>query len=175
MLTVGLAPLPYPFLPRHLSFASFVVTGVPPFFLALASSSGPRRMTSFLRDVLRFAVPAAAALAVGFGAAYALAVEGIDLEVDAARTVATTVFVIASLYLIFCLEATDRGRARWVGAMCLVLIGVYAITLAIPQVQEFFRLVPPDAQGVGCIALGLVVAGAGLAVAGIRPGSAAKL
>ncbi len=175
VLTVGLAPLPYPFLPRHLSFASFFVTGVPPFFLALAPSSGPWRMTSFLRDVLRFAVPAAAALAVGFGAAYALAVEGLDLEVDAARTVATTVFVIASLYVIFCLEATDRGRARWVGAMCLVLIGVYAIALAIPQVQEFFRLVPPDAQGVGCIALGLVLAVAGLAVAGIRPGRAAKL
>jgi len=175
VLTVGLSPLPYPFLPRHLSFASFFVTGVPPFFLALAPSSGPWRMTSFLRDVLRFAVPAAAALTVGVGAAYALAAEGLDLEADAARTIATTIFVVASLYVIFCLEATDRGRAGWVGAMCLVLIGVYAVALAIPPVQDFFRLVPPGAQGVGCIALGLVLAVAGLAIAGIRPGRAARL
>ena len=54
-------------------------------------------------------------------------------------------------------------------------IAAYAIALAIPQVQEFFRLLPPDAQGVGCIALGLVLAAAGLAVAGIRPGRAARL
>ena len=127
-------------------------------------------MTSFLRDVLRFAVPAAAALVVGVGAAYAVAVEGLDLEVDGARTIATTVFVIGSLYLIFSLEATDRGRARWVGAMCLILIAVYAIALAIPPVRDFFRLVPPGAEGVACIALGLVLAAAGLALAGIRPG-----
>ena len=41
VLTLGLSPLPYPFLPRQLSFASFFVTGVPPFFLALARELGP--------------------------------------------------------------------------------------------------------------------------------------
>ncbi len=41
VLTLGLSPLPYPFLPRQLSFASFFVTGVPPFFLALARELRP--------------------------------------------------------------------------------------------------------------------------------------
>jgi magnesium-transporting ATPase (P-type) len=172
ILTLGLAPIPYPFLPRHLSFASFFVTGVPPFFLALAPSSGPWRMTSFLRDILRVAVPAAAALAAGFGAAYALALEGLELEVDAARTVATTVFVVASLYFIFSLEATDRRRAGWVGAMCAILVGVYALAFAVAAIRDFFRIVTPGGEALGCIALGLAVAIAGFTAAGIRPGRA---
>jgi magnesium-transporting ATPase (P-type) len=169
VLTVGLAPLPYPFLPRHLSLASFFVTGVPPFFLALAPSSGEWRMTSFLRDVLRFAVPAAASIAVGFASAYVVALEALGLDVDASRTVATTVFVVASLYFIFSLEATDRRRAGWVGAMCLTLVAVYAAGFAIPALRDFFRVVTPGGEALGCIALGLALSVAGLTAAGIRP------
>jgi cation-transporting ATPase E len=168
--TLGLAPLPYPFLPRHLSLASFFVTGVPPFFLALASSSGPWRMTSFLRETLRFALPAAFAIAAGVAACYTLAYDVLDLGTLTSRTLALSVYVLASLYMIFALEATDRRRAGWVGAMCLVLAGVYALVFAIGRMRDLFELAVPSGRGIALIALGVALAAAVLTVAGIRPG-----
>ena len=43
ILTLGLSSESYPFLPRHLTLASFVTIGIPAFFLALAPSAGPWR------------------------------------------------------------------------------------------------------------------------------------
>jgi hypothetical protein len=166
---LGLAPIPYPFLPRHLSLASFFVTGVPPFFLALAGSSGPWRMGDFLRDVTRFAAPAALALAVGVVASYTLALEALDLGLVASRSVAVSVFVAGFLYVVFALEATDRRRASWVGAMCVALLGLYAVVFAISPLRELFELEKASGTALGLIALGLVLAIGVLTAAGIRP------
>jgi magnesium-transporting ATPase (P-type) len=170
VLTLGLTSLPYPFLPRQLSFASFFVTGVPPFFLALAASSGPWRMASYLRDTLRFAVPAAFALVTGVATSYVLAHEVLDRDVVASRTVALSVYVLASLYITFALEATDRRRAGWVGGMCLILTAVYALSFAIAPLRDLFELALPDGAEVGLIALGIGLTMVVLTVAGIRPG-----
>jgi hypothetical protein len=168
-LGLGLAPIEYPFLPRHLSLASFFVTGVPPFFLALAPSSGSWRMGSYLRDVLRFAVPAAFALALGVGVAYTVARVTLDLSVEASRTGALSVFVLSALYLIFALEATHRRRALWVGLLCGVLAVAYAAVFAIPVLRDFFEIVVPDGELLGVIALGVGLAAATLTLVGIRP------
>jgi magnesium-transporting ATPase (P-type) len=169
VLSLGLAPVPYPFLPRHLSLASFFVTGVPPFFLALAGSMGPWRMTGYLRETVRFALPAAFALAAGVGAAYTLAIEVAELGLVEARCVALSVFVVASLWVILALEATDRRRAGWVGAMCGTLVGVYAAVYAIGALRDFFELAVPGGTGLGLTACGLGIAVALLAATGIRP------
>jgi magnesium-transporting ATPase (P-type) len=169
VLGVGLAPIPYPFLPRHLSLAAFFVTGVPPFFLALAPSSGPWRMTSYLREVVRFALPAAASIALGVIVAYVLALKALDLGLDASRTVAVSVFVTASLAAIFDLEATSPQRARWVGLLCLVLLATYTLVFAIPPLRELFRIVVPSGEALAMIALGSGLAVAALTACGIRP------
>src|SRR3990170_4364440 len=169
VLSLGLAPIPYPFLPRHLSLASFFVTGVPPFFLSLAPSSGPWRMGSYLKDVLRFAVPASVAVAAGVAVAYVLALEVLELGLEASRTVSVSVFVTGSLYVIFALEATHRRRAGWVAALCLALVATYAAAFAIPFVRDVFKIVVPDRQAFGMIALGVGIAVATLTASGIRP------
>ncbi|MBC7292356.1 MAG: HAD-IC family P-type ATPase, partial [Actinotalea sp.] len=56
-LAVGVAGLPFPFYPRHLTVISTLTIGVPAFFLALAPDAR-RARPGFLRRVLRFAVPA---------------------------------------------------------------------------------------------------------------------
>jgi magnesium-transporting ATPase (P-type) len=173
VLTLGLTSLPYPFLTRQLSFASFFVTGVPPFFLALAASSGPWRMASYLRDTLRFALPAAFALVTGVATSYVLAHEALDRDVLASRTVALSVYVLASLYVTFALEATDGRRAGWVGGMCLVLTAVYALSFAIGPLRDLFELAVPDGAEMGLIVLGIGLAIVVLTAAGIRPGSPA--
>ncbi len=45
ILSIGLTPIAYPLLPRHLTIAAAITIGIPAFFLALAPSgggSGPR-------------------------------------------------------------------------------------------------------------------------------------
>jgi magnesium-transporting ATPase (P-type) len=169
VLGIGLAPIPYPFLPRHLSLAAFFVTGVPPFFLALAPSSGPWQMTSYVRDVVRFALPAAASIALGVIVAYVLALEVLEIGLDASRTVAVSVFVAGFLAMIFALEATSPRRARWVGLLCVILVVAYGLVFAIPPLRELFRIVVPDGEAAGMIVLGTGIAVAALAAFGIRP------
>jgi P-type E1-E2 ATPase len=172
ILSLGLAPIEYPFLPRHLSLASFFVTGCPPFFLALAPSSGAWRMSSYLREVLRFAVPAAFSVGLGVAVSYVLALEVLDLGLDASRTVSVSVFTIASLYMIFALEATHRRRAAWVGLLCGILLVAYVVALAIPPIRDIFRVVVPGGTAFGMIALGIGLAVTAMTLLGLRPHAA---
>jgi P-type E1-E2 ATPase len=48
----------FPFLPRHLTLASFLTIGIPSFVLALAPSEGPLYRGRLLRALLSFAIPA---------------------------------------------------------------------------------------------------------------------
>ncbi len=169
VLALGLAPIPYPFLPRQLSLASFFVTGVPPFFLALAPSSGEWRLTSYLRDVGQFAARAAAAIGLGVIASYALAHEALALGTEASRTISVSVYIVASLWMIFSLEATTPRRARWVGGLCGTLVALYALVFALGPLRELFRLAVPDGEALGLIALGLGLAAGALTALGIRP------
>ena len=41
ILSVGLTPIAYPLLPRHLTLAASLTIGIPAFFLALAPSTAP--------------------------------------------------------------------------------------------------------------------------------------
>ena len=169
ILSLGLTPIEYPFLPRHLSLASFFTLGVPTFVLALAPSDGPWRLTAYVRDVLNFAARAALGVAAGVAAAYVVALEARGLPLEEARTVSVTVFVVASLYVVFSLEATSPRRARWVGGLCVGLAGCYVLAVAIPPVRELFELVPPDSEVLGLIALGIGVALVVLAVVRVFP------
>ncbi len=169
VLALGLWPVPYPFLPRHLSLASFFVTGVPPFVLALAPSSGPWEMTNYVRSVMRFAAPAAVAVGLGVVAGYLLAYLALDLPVEEARTVSVSVFVAAFLWVIFALEATSGRRARWVGGMCASLLVLYVLALLLPFMREIFQVVAPTGEVLAMTALGTAVAVAVGTLEGIRP------
>jgi P-type E1-E2 ATPase len=143
ILTIGLTPESYPFLPRHLSLAAAIAVGTPAFFLALAPSSGPWRPDEFLKDVARFAVPAGICVGLGVLSSYLFASKVIDLPLIEARTVAVTVLVLVGLYLILALEAAGRKRGAAVTALCLVLLALYVLALVLPT-RGFFELALPS-------------------------------
>jgi magnesium-transporting ATPase (P-type) len=169
ILGLGLAPIEYPFLPRHLSLASFFTLGVPTLVLALAPSDGPWRLDTYVRDVVGFAARAAVGVAAGVAAGYVTGIEALGLDVDPARTISVTVFVIASLYVVFALEATSFRRAQWVGGLCVGLGVLYVLALAIPFVRDLFELVAPEGEVLGMIAAGCGVSLAVLTLLGVRP------
>jgi magnesium-transporting ATPase (P-type) len=159
ILTIGTTSTAYPLLPRHLTVAAAVTIGIPTFFLALAPSTGAWHPAGFARRAARFAVPAGMIVGVAVVASYLFALHDLGYPVREARVVATTVLVIAGLYLVYGIEGGSLRRRTAVGTMCLVLLGLYALAILLPPTRHFFALVVPSP---GMIITALI--GASLAV-----------
>jgi P-type E1-E2 ATPase len=168
IVTIGLIPEDYPFLPRHLSLAAAIAIGTPAFFLALAPSSGPWTPRGFIRDVAGFAVPAGTAMGLGVLSSYLFALNVVNLPVIEAQTVAVTVLVTVGLYLILVLEAAGRKRGVAVMALCVVLYALYWLALAIPGTRHFFELAVPNVAVLACSVFGVALAIVGLWFTGDR-------
>ena len=75
---------------------------------------------------------------------------------------ASTVLLIVGLYLILALESTTARRGAWVGALCAVLGGLFALVLILPFGRHFYALAVP-----GPLAWVAVVGGSVLAIGGL--------
>jgi cation-transporting ATPase E len=138
-LAVGVAQLPFPFYPRHLTIVSTLTIGVPAFFLALAPNRR-RARAHFLRRVLRFALPAGVIAASATFAAYAVASLETDLGVPAARTTATIVlFGVGMVVLTLLALPLTRLRSLLLAALVAVFLGLFVL----PATRTFFALSTP--------------------------------
>lgn len=162
ILTVGLTPTSYPFLPRHLTLASAITIGIPAFFLALAPSSGAWRTDGFLREVGRFALPAGVAAGLGVLASYLFTLNVVEMSLVGARTVATTVLILVGLYLIVVLEAQGPRRSVWVLGLVAGLLTLYGLTLASGAMRDFFALSAPGPAILAISIVGSAIAAVGL-------------
>jgi len=162
ILSIGITPIAYPLLPRHLTLGASLAVGIPSFFLALAPSAGAFTLKGFLRGVFQFAVPAGAGLGLGVLSSYLAALEVFNLDLVEARTVATTVMVVVGWYLIVALEGSGRLRGAAVVTMCLALAAVYVAVLLVPFARDFFALAAPSLPIVLIAAGGCIVAIGGL-------------
>ena len=151
-LAVGVAGVPFPFLPRHLTLIATLTIGVPGFFLALAPNAR-RANPGFVRRVAAFAVPcgtvAAAATLGAYGLARALAPAG------QARTAAVLTLAVAGLSVLWLLTVRSAG---WQRLLPLVMLAGLGLTVAVPQPRRFFALDLPDAR-VWAVIAGMAVAG----------------
>ena len=138
-LAVGVARLPFPFYPRHLTIVSSLTIGIPAFFLALAPGSG-RAHSGFVRRVLRFAGPAGLVAAAATFAGYALARAQDGTSLGEARTTATIVLFFVGLEILLILARPLTAARRWLIAAMLALFG---LVLAVPASRTFFALDPP--------------------------------
>ena len=141
-LAVGVAGLPFPFLPRHLTVVAALTIGTPAFFLALAPNAS-RARSGFVRRVLGFAVPAGAVAATATFVTYAL-MRGAGVALAEARTLATVVlFVVAFWVLTVVARPLTVGR-RWLLA---AMAGSFACVLTVGPIRDFFGLVPAPPFG----------------------------
>jgi magnesium-transporting ATPase (P-type) len=152
----------YPLLPRQFSVAGTVTIGIPAFVLALAPSSGPWRPEGYLRSVARFAIPAGIAVGLGIVAGYVIARYGFGLSLRESRSVATGIVVVCGLAVVMRLE-TEGGRRRLaVAALCAGMLLLYAVSLVIPFLRDFYELTTPTAQAVAAWAAGIAVGVGGM-------------
>jgi cation-transporting ATPase E len=158
ILSIGLTPIAYPVLPRHLTLAGTLAVGIPAFFLALAPSVGRFRVEGFLFDVARFAWPAGVAAALGVISSYLFALNVADWGLLQARTVATTVLIVVGLYLVVALEASAPRRGAAVSMLAGALLGLYVLVLVTPAARDFFELAVPSFGGVIASIVGAALA-----------------
>jgi P-type E1-E2 ATPase len=164
VLSIGLTPTAYPLLPRQLTLAASLTIGIPGFFLALAPSTGRYSSKGFLRELARFALPSGTAAGLGVLSSYVFALNVLDLELVAARTVAVSVLVLVGLYLILALEVAGRVRGAAVSTLCLLLLIGYVLVLLVPFAHDFFSLAAPSVAVLAPALAGAAIAIAGLAV-----------
>jgi cation-transporting ATPase E len=130
--------LPYPFLPRHLTLISAVTIGIPAFILALGPNP-QRYRPGFLQRVLSFAVPAGITSGAAVFGSYWLA-RSRDLLSDEQRTAATIAALVVALWV---LAVLARPYRVWKIALLVAMGGVATAAVAIPPVQESFKLSIP--------------------------------
>jgi cation-transporting ATPase E len=154
---IGVAQLPFPFLPRHLTVVSTFTIGVPGFFLALAPNTR-RARSGFVGRVLRFALPAGAVAAAATFIGYKLTHDDPGSSLAEARTTATLVLFGVALWVLDILARSTAVRP----VLVLTMAAGFAAALALPAAREFFALDPPRAL-VWLAAVGVVTL-AGLAL-----------
>ncbi|MBS1847474.1 MAG: HAD-IC family P-type ATPase [Actinobacteria bacterium] len=139
-LAVGVAGLPFPFLPRHLTLVGSLTIGIPAFFLALAPNTN-RAEPHFVARVMRFAVPAGLLCATATFVGYYLAtLESSALSQDQRRTTATLILVGLGFEILIRLA---RPLTRWRQILIVSLVAVFAAILALPSGRKFFALALP--------------------------------
>jgi magnesium-transporting ATPase (P-type) len=135
-LAVGVAQLPFPFYPRHLTIVSTLTIGLPGFFLALAPNAN-RARPHFLRRVLRFTIPSGLVAAAATFAAYALTTLQTDLGVPASRTAATVVlFGVGLTILTLLVLPLSRLEILLLASMA----ALFAVLMVVPGLRDFFAL-----------------------------------
>jgi cation-transporting P-type ATPase E len=143
-VAVGVALLPYPFLPRHLTIIDSLAIGIPSFFLALAPNSR-RYRPGFVGRVLRFAIPAGCIVTATTFAAYAVTRAG-GLPLVQQRTAATLVTLMLSLCVLVLLAMPlTRLRVLLVGAMLAGFVALFPVRL----VRTFYALALPHGRYLG--------------------------
>jgi cation-transporting ATPase E len=140
-ITVGVARLPFPFYPRHLTIVSSLTIGIPAFFLALAPGGG-RAPRGFVGRVLRFAGPAGLVAAAATFAGYALARSEPGTSLGEARTTATVVLFLVGLEILLILA---RPLTATRGCLITAMLAAFGVIMAVPATRTFFALDPPAA------------------------------
>lgn len=135
-LATGVARLPFPFLPRHLTLVSGLTIGIPGFFLAF-SPTEDRYRPGFLRRVLAFAAPAGAVAAAASFGAYAVALTEQDLDIRQARSSATLVLLALGGWIVVLLA---RPLTAWRTALLGLLGTLTAAILVLPAGRRFYDL-----------------------------------
>ncbi|MBM3665284.1 MAG: HAD-IC family P-type ATPase, partial [Actinobacteria bacterium] len=162
ILTIGLVPTTYPFLPRHLTLLSFLTVGIPAFFLALAPSTGAWRARDYLGSTFRFALPAGVAAGLGVVSAYLFALNVLFDDVALGRTVAVTALMAIGLWLVLVLEVSGVKRSAWVIFMCMAMAGLYVMVLLVSPLRDFFELTT-----IGALSAVVAISGAAITASGL--------
>jgi len=156
---VGFDPLPYPFLPRHVTVTGWFTIGLPAFVLSLAPQAD-RARRGFVRRVMRFSIPAGIVVGAACFVAYVIVYPGSgasrEQQVEASTTALITLIAIA----LWVLAIVARPYTPWRLGLVAFMAVSSALMFVVPFLQDLLELDPHlDHAGVAaaCAAVGIAL------------------
>ena len=156
----GFDPLPYPFLPRHVTIAAWFTIGIPAFILSLAPNN-ERARTGFVPRVMKLAVPSGVVIGVATFVAYLIAYAGPDASEKQITQAGTTALITLIIIAVWVLAIVARPYTWWKILLIAGSVAGYLILFGLPFTREFFRLDPTNVAltttAIVCGAIGIVL------------------
>lgn len=152
VLVTALAGLDFPFSPRNSSLLALVTVGLPS-LVVLGWARPVPTPDSVLGTVLRFAVPAALAVAVVAVPVYATYLRETG-SLELARSALVTITVDCGTLLVVFLTQPERPGDRRPALLAIAMATLYALISAHPLARSFFDLEPLPIADAMALALG---------------------
>ena len=141
---IGVAQVPYPFIPRHVTFAAWLTTGLPALVLSFTPNQD-RARSGFVGRVLRFAIPSGITIGVATFISYLLAYEGPDATDKQAVQASTTALITLIVIAVWVLAVVARPYAWWKVLLVVTSAAVYLGLFLLPAAQDLLQLDPGNA------------------------------
>lgn len=158
---VVLSMIPFPYLPRHISYIGALTIGAPAFLLALAPNTR-RYIPGFLRRVFAFSVPCgiATALSVLLSAWFVPKLMGWNADGSAQyqllwRSMCATVLFVMGIYV---LARVATPLNSWRGWLVATFAAAGVVGMCIPFVAHFFAFQLPGGKGLLALGVQIVIA-----------------
>ena len=148
-LGVVLTQIPFPYLPRHITYIGALTIGMPAFILALAPNTR-RYIPGFLGRVVRFALPGgiATALVILANSWILPMIMGWDVRRSASQLgmLRGVNAIILLMMGIFVLARVARPLNSWRGGLVLAFAAAGVAGMFVPPVERFFALMVPAGE-----------------------------
>ena len=134
-LGVVLTAIPFPYLPRHITYVGALTIGMPAFILALAPNTR-RYIPGFLRRVVHFALPGGVAIALSVLLSSWLLPDVMGWDVNDAADLSalrTTCAIIVFVLGVFMLARVAQPLNSWRGVLVAVFAAAGVIGTAISE------------------------------------------
>ncbi|RSX54202.1 haloacid dehalogenase [Bifidobacterium goeldii] len=159
-LGVVLTAIPFPYLPRHITYVGALTIGAPAFILALAPNTR-RYIPGFLGRVVRFALPGGTAIALSVLLSAWLLPSimhwNVARETDLASLRATCAIIVFTLGVLV-LARVASPLNSWRGILVAAFAAAGVIGLCIPFVAQFFALHMPTGRVLIATGVALLIA-----------------
>ncbi|EOM77733.1 HAD family hydrolase [Rhodococcus rhodnii] len=156
----ALDPVPYPFLPRHVTIAAWFTIGIPAFVLSLAPNN-ERARSGFVPRVLRLAIPSGVIIGVTTFVAYLLVYAGPDQTQQQKEQAGTAALVTLIMIALWVLAVVARPYTWWKIVLLAGSALGYVVIFGVPFLQRFFALDISNpavlATGVTCGLVGVLL------------------
>ncbi|WP_032404365.1 HAD-IC family P-type ATPase [Rhodococcoides fascians] len=165
-------PIPYPFLPRHVTIAAWFTIGIPAFVLSLAPNN-ERARSGFVSRVMRLAVPSGLIVGSCTFVSYLLVYAGPNATEAQVTQASTTALITLIMIALWVLAVVARPYNWWKILLLAGSVGGYLLLFAIPFCRTFFKL---DPSNIGATTSALIIGGIGIALVEVahRFGSALR-